>query len=839
MSATGKDTTSSTPQFIAALVTGAVVVGALSALFVVLHRKYKHVYQSRLELAPPDKKPPVLPTGIISWWKTVLSTPDELIIEMNGLDAYLFVRFLKVFGVWMLIPYFLLTCIILIPVDAASPNAGKTGLNKLTFGNVAPAQSNRHIAHLLVALVLIAWTIYLIFREYVHLMKVRQAWLASQTHQRLARTRTVMLVNVPEDLMSGSALEELSTTISTRSSTGSRTKVWLARKVGDMEKIFDDRNDECSRLEAGEAKLLAKVSKNVKKGKTPSNPPAGQSNSPMETERAGSDAIIDKYLTPKEKGKISWKQGPLGLIGKKMDRQQSPAFIREKNSELQKLRDDEHNLPLGNVAWIRFSTQQEAHVFARVVNHDKSRRMIQSSIEVVPEDIIWKNTSMNPKQRKAGAVVSWAITIGLIIIWAPILAFVALVSNVDSLCEQASFLAWLCTIPSAVLGIIKGILPAVAYALVFALLPPFLRFTLKRQGIVRNSDLELKLFSRYWLFQIIHGFLITTLASGLISALSDLGDTASSVPTLLAEKLPDASIFFLTLILAANLSGAAKTYSRVVPFVMYLLKGILGGKTPRKFYVSEHKMASFKFGVLWPPMCLIVTIVIVYSTIQPIITIVGLVCLGLLYVSYKYILGWCADQPDAMETGGLYYPKALNTVFTSLYLEEICLAGLFFLSTGTDGTSRTKSGLAGGVIMVIAIVATVAAQLYFQRRFPWETIVYTSSSLIGGTASTTKLALAPTVEEGDRDDEDGAGAHYGNTSGWHEKAFDHPALWKRQPLIWLAKDQFGVSDVEVARINSEEVEASNAHAELDQDAKLHLERNAPDESYYGGMTTAT
>lgn len=70
-----------------------------------------------------------------------------------------------------------------------------------------------------------------------------------------------------------------------------------------------------------------------------------------------------------------------------------------------------------------------------------------------------------------------------------------------------------------------------------------------------------------------------------------------------------------------------------------------------------------------------------------------------MYSAYKYLLGWCADQPDALETGGMYYPKALNTIFVALYLEEICLAGLLFLSSDPNG-KRAKSGLAGGVIMV-------------------------------------------------------------------------------------------------------------------------------------------
>ena len=152
--------------------------------------------------------------------------------------------------------------------------------------------------------------------------------------------------------MAGSALTQLASSF-TGASERNPPKVWLARDLKELEDVYDDRNDECDRLEAGEAKLLAKITKNVKKNKTPEKPKHHSGNSPMDTERADADAVIDQYLTPKEKGKITWKQGLLGLIGRKMDRQQSPAFIREKNAELVKLRSKQDSLELGNVAWLR------------------------------------------------------------------------------------------------------------------------------------------------------------------------------------------------------------------------------------------------------------------------------------------------------------------------------------------------------------------------------------------------------------------------------------------------------------------------------------------------------
>ena len=120
MSATGADTgEANTSTFVSALVVAGITLGAFTAVWAILHGRKKfatRVYQPRVELAPEGKKPKQLPLGIISFWRPVLDTPDQDLIVANGLDAYLFVRFLKVFGVKLLIPYFLLTFVVCIPL---------------------------------------------------------------------------------------------------------------------------------------------------------------------------------------------------------------------------------------------------------------------------------------------------------------------------------------------------------------------------------------------------------------------------------------------------------------------------------------------------------------------------------------------------------------------------------------------------------------------------------------------------------------------------------------------------------------------------------------------------
>ena len=61
----------------------------------------------------------------------------------------------------------------------------------------AANEQNRHVGHFIVAVTLIGWTLFLLWREYNHLVDIRQAWLASPQHMSLARTRSIALVNVP------------------------------------------------------------------------------------------------------------------------------------------------------------------------------------------------------------------------------------------------------------------------------------------------------------------------------------------------------------------------------------------------------------------------------------------------------------------------------------------------------------------------------------------------------------------------------------------------------------------------------------------------------------------
>lgn len=99
---------------------------------------------------------------------------------------------------------------------------------------------------------------------------------------------------------------------------------------------------------------------------------------------------------------------------------------------------------------------------------------------------------------------------------------------------------------SAINGIIQGALPPIALAVLFILLPIVLRLFARFEGIPLHTAIELSLMTRYFLFKVIHGFLIVTLASGLVNAIPKIASNPGSAVTILATQLPAASTFFLT-----------------------------------------------------------------------------------------------------------------------------------------------------------------------------------------------------------------------------------------------------------------------------------------------------
>jgi hypothetical protein len=95
-------------------------------------------------------------------------------------------------------------------------------------------------------------------------------------------------------------------------------------------------------------------------------------------------------------------------------------------------------------------------------------------IGVNPNEVVWKSLKISWWQRVVRRIAVLGFITALVVFWAIPVAAVGLISNVAYL-ENFSWLHWLTKIPTVIMGVIQGLLPAVALSILMSLVPVIMR----------------------------------------------------------------------------------------------------------------------------------------------------------------------------------------------------------------------------------------------------------------------------------------------------------------------------------------------------------------------------
>ncbi|KAF7316312.1 Protein kinase domain-containing protein [Mycena indigotica] len=864
MSNVSQATTASTSTFVTALVFNAIVFGAEIAIFTILRPHFKAIYEPRTYVPVPSRRIHSLTgvSSIFSWPWAVFKADYKAVLHANGPDAYFFLRFLLMMA-RVFLPIWIVSWIILLPVTSVKTHVGaNTKLDLLSFGNVEPSKQTRYWAHLVLAWAFTFWVFYNIRLEMSHFVTTRQQYLINPVHAKSVQANTILVTGIPARYLSPAALHELFKDLP-----GGVKRIWINRNLRTLPDIYDRRLAACAKLESAETKLISIATKAHLK--------AGGDGKDVEQRGGVPEVPRDQRPTHKlgflglfgqKVDSIDWarreiilcnrllKEGRRVMSAEMSDPNQTPfdelddAFPEDDDAdgaeaaekELTKVK--EQNYPALSSAFITFNRQIAANMAKNLLLHHEPYRMAEKYSEVSPQDVIWSNLGLNPYEMRVRTLLSYAATAALIIFWSIPVAFVGLISNLHSLCTTASWLAWICDLPQVVVGILSGILPPVLLAVLMMLLPIVLRLFSVFEGMPKRSGVELSLMTRFFMFQVVHSFLIITLSSGIASALPGLLKDPSSVPSLLAQKLPSASTFFLTYTILQGLSGTAGGFLQIVPLVVYYVKLYLLGSTPRAVYGIKYGARNVAWGTLFPGITLLTVIALVYSVIAPIIN--GLACFTFFafFQLYKYLFLWQFEQPRSGDTGGLFFPKAMTHIFVGLYIEQICLAGLFFLAR--DDQDKASS-IPQGALMVALIIITVLYQNLISSSYgPLQAALPLSLADKTFTAQPTsrnstnshemtepkQSAEAASPVHGDEEQEaltarQKAAAKLKSDD---EYGFAHPAASRPQRVIWLPRDQLGLAEEEERVNEAAGVKASLKDAEMNEKGKVDISGPPPD-----------
>lgn len=191
------------------------------------------------------------PNGVVAWLRPLFETSNLTFIRKCGLDAYFFLRYLR-----MLLKFFfpvaLVILPILLPLNRYSGNGSEGGLDLLSISNVAPLyKRNRLWAHLILAIGVVIWFCYIIYKELRGYIRVRQSYLTSPQHRIRASATTVLVTGIPRKWLTLEALGGLYDVFP-----GGIKNIWINRNFDELSDKVDYRNKIAKALEGAETNLI-------------------------------------------------------------------------------------------------------------------------------------------------------------------------------------------------------------------------------------------------------------------------------------------------------------------------------------------------------------------------------------------------------------------------------------------------------------------------------------------------------------------------------------------------------------------------------------------------------
>lgn len=537
-----------------------------------------------------------MPNGWFDWVGPFWKLPDAYALQHQSLDAYLFIRYLRVAATISFVSL-CITWPILFPVNATG-GKGLGQLERLGYSNVdIDSKPNYLYAHVFVGWAVYLFVMYTITRECIFYINLRQTFLLSPFYGNRLSARVVLFTNVPADYLDEGRLRAMYP--------GVVRRVWIAGDTKELDELVGERDKTALKLEGAEVKLIKLVNKTRNKALKKGGDDAARA--PEADADAETANVVSRWIPDKKRP--SHRLGFLGLFGKKVD---TIEWGRDElHQGVPKAEAAQAEFVGGNfkkigAVFIEFETQADAEAAYQTVTHHTPLHMCPKVIGVRPDEVVWSNLSLPWWQKVIRRYAVLGFIIALIVFWAIPVAIVGIISQVKTL-ENLPGLGWIKDIPKVILGVVSGLLPSVALAILMSLVPVIMRWCGKLSGLSTLSQIELFTQNAYFCFQVIQVFLVATIASSASTAIIQIANEPKKVFSILSEALPTSANLYISYFMVQGITIATGVLTQVVGMVIFrVLYKFLAG-TPRALYTKWTTLA----GVLWGSLLPVITNLVV------------------------------------------------------------------------------------------------------------------------------------------------------------------------------------------------------------------------------------
>ena len=512
---------------------------------------------------------------------------DQAVIDECGLDAYLFLRFLKtmlrMYGAWAIS---VMPCLISLNVRAGSAPSEihLGGLDRWNWGNVSGDNVTYYWAHFCCAWVVVISMCGLLLiemRAFI-LLRHRQLSAAGPVQEQL-----ILISDIPTEWRAQEKLKKLYGPLP-----GLRF-IWINRCLDQPRRLVSRRADTVEALEMALTRLIQKCTRSAIK-KSPA-----KRVSPRAAGRQWQKFLdqSDRETLRTALPRTSWFQISFKRVDKIAYHQRALADL---SRQIHQSFNDWDRLPATSSAILVFADRFTAQAAVQFIRSPHAYLFKPTLLDTQDlGGILWQNLGHGWCWRYLRTTSVFAAMTGLILVWVVPVAVAGSMSQLSYLRYYFTWASRIDSLPSWALGVIQGVAPPALSASLMAVFPLLLRLLVRSQGLYTRAREELVVQKFYFPFLFIHLFLTVTVSSGLTAVAYRLVDNVRSAPVILAENLPKASNYFLSYLILQAFFGGALMFSRALRFAQKAV-GWLLDRTPRQMWRRGREANVSHWGTLFP-----------------------------------------------------------------------------------------------------------------------------------------------------------------------------------------------------------------------------------------------
>ncbi|KAH0911200.1 hypothetical protein HID58_034521 [Brassica napus] len=365
------------------------------------------------------------------------------------------------------------------------------------------------------------------------------------------------------------------------------------------------------------------------------------------------------------------KTGLLGLAGKKVD---SIEYYTDLiNESVAKLETEQKKVlaEKQQTAAIVFFTDRVTAALAAQSLHSQMVDTWTVTEAPEPRQILWENLNIKFFTRLIRQYLIYFIVAITILFYMIPIAFVSAITTLANLQKAIPFIKPVVKI-TFIRTVLESYLPQIALIIFLAMLPKFLMFLSKSEGIPSRSHAVRAASGKYFYFSVLNVFIGVTLAGSLFDNLKALQQKPNSIVTVLATSLPKNATFFLTYVALKFFIGYGLELSRIIPLIIFHLKKKYLYKTEAEVKEAWYP-GDLRYATRVPSDMLILTITFCYSVFAPLILVFGVIYFG---------LGWLILRNQALkvyvpsyESYGRMWPHIHTRILAALFLFQVVMFG--------------------------------------------------------------------------------------------------------------------------------------------------------------------